>query len=588
MCGIFGFSNCLFPPSQRIEMITQMNKMTAHRGPNEFKWFTNEKVTIGSNRLSITDIQNGSQPFKDSSGKVICFFNGEIYNFKKLKKDLMSKGYFFYSDCDGEVIPALYLEYGYDFLSYLDGMFAICLYDETLNELVLAVDPYSIKQLYYTTQKETFVFCSEIKGLSVLPHVKFDVSEEKILQYLFYKAVFPPETAFNEIKKLTPSSFLIIKNGRLLKKQKYTPKQILPSTSVNLSLGEMTQQFKESLINAVLEMVPKEVHFSCLLSGGLDSSTICSILKKYTGDPFDVYSIGYSDDLLDDERKFARRLSKNLNLHLHEVLLTPEEIPILLEKVSWSLEEPIQDPITLPTYKVIEQASESNRVLLTGDGADELFGGYNRYKALLKKGKAAYLDELGTLSLDHFTSMLELSNFSDPYFGTLPLEVTLEDVMKLEQITRLPSYHLVRVDKLSMAHSVEARVPLLRNVVREYSELMNTQYGCIQHDNEKWLLKKSLADIVPSYIINRKKKPFTLPISHWVKDELYDFIHSSLFAVNSQSTNYFSKKQLTHLLNVHKTGKYDYSSIIWALINLEYFYQNVQKLKSQEVPYNSF
>jgi asparagine synthase (glutamine-hydrolysing) len=171
MCGIFGFSNGLFNPSQRIENINNMSKVTDHRGPNEFKFFTNKEVTIGSNRLSITDIQNGSQPFRDTSGKIICFFNGEIYNYKKLKKDLMSKGYFFYSNCDGEVIPALYLEYGHNFLSYLDGMFSICLYDETLNELLLAVDPYSIKPLYYFAQQDAFAFSSEIKGLSILPNM---------------------------------------------------------------------------------------------------------------------------------------------------------------------------------------------------------------------------------------------------------------------------------------------------------------------------------------------------------------------------------------------------------------------------------
>ncbi|AUJ61249.1 MULTISPECIES: asparagine synthase (glutamine-hydrolyzing) [Bacillus amyloliquefaciens group] len=570
MCGIFGFLNNFHGDKQ--DLITKQHNLIKHRGPDDFKYFMNSIITMGSVRLSITDIDNGSQPFQDDMKQVTCFYNGEIYNYKELKNELEEKGYRFNTNCDGEVIPSLYLEYGEKFFEKLDGMYSICLFDKKSEVLLLAVDPYSIKSIYYYTDGEHFAFSSEIKALSALPFTKFEIDEKLIFQYLFYKAIFPPETIFKNIFKLRPGTFLKVTNGVLRENEYHKSKLDSPSQE------SLEEALDKALNKSINEMIPEEVSYGCLLSGGLDSSIIVSYLHKNRYSNFNIYSIGYSGQLEDDERKFAQNLTKKLGLTLNEVILKPEEIPLLLNKVIYSLEEPIQDPITIPTYKVIKEASKKNRVLLTGDGSDELFGGYSRYKSMLKNGLSGYRDSIGTMTKSQFMNFFKLNHWFNDGYSILKNDTKLEDLMELEQVTRLPAYHLVRLDKLSMSHSIEARVPFLRNNIANLARLSRKFKDFITLDNEKIFLKNAVRNTVPKNIVSRRKKPFTLPINIWIKNELFDFVESILSSGNAYHLSFCDKKSIDLLLKEHREGLIDHSHIIWSLVILENFIQFTKDL----------
>ncbi|EJP85275.1 asparagine synthase (glutamine-hydrolyzing) [Bacillus cereus] len=581
MCGIFGFFNNSLVNNEKI-YIKSMSESLKHRGPDDFQFYKDVMITMGANRFSITDIPNGRQPFKSRNGQVICFFNGEIYNHADLRSKLRAKGYIFNTQCDGEVIPHLYEEYGYDFLEYLDGMFSICLWDQHKKELVLAVDPFGIKQLYFYHQDNEFSFSSEIKGLATLPFVNLEIDTQALYEYLYYKAIFPPKTFFKQINKLEPSNFLVIRPDSVQKRQYNSKvgKEIYEYPDDTLQLIEILE---EKIIKNTVMMVPDEVNFGCLLSGGLDSSIITSILSKYTDRKFDVFSIGYPGNLVADEREYGRRLTKDLGINLHEVILSPNEIPTLLQSVNESIEEPIQDPITLPTYKVIQQASFSNKVLFTGDGSDELFGGYARYKSFIKDGKKEYFNQLGICNFNEFNQIFKLENIPQNSFYNKFVELdSLEQLMDLEQKTRLPGYHLLRLDKLSMAHTVEARVPFLRGEILEIARKLLKTESCIKNNNEKWMLKRAVSKIVPDYIINRQKKPFTLPINEWIKNELFEFVESTLLASNSFTQTIIPKKQMQEIIMQHKAGIKDHSHFIWAIVVLNSFVESFKTVKSNK------
>lgn len=567
MCGIFGFSNNFFGDKQYL--IAKQGELIKHRGPDDFKYFMNSEVTIGSVRLSITDIESGSQPFYDNTKQVICFYNGEIYNYKQLKNELIGKGYHFNTNCDGEIIPSLYIEYGEKFLEKLDGMFSICLFDKASETLLLAVDPYSIKPLYYYTDGEHFAFSSEIKAFSVLPFAQFNINEDFILKYLFYKAIFPPNTVFKNIFKLSPGTYLKFSKGSFNQYNYQTTK-----SKMTISSQEALENILDKTLDkSIIEMIPHEVSYGCLLSGGLDSSIIVSYLHKNIQSKFNIYSIGYTGQLEDDERKFANNLTQKLGLTLNEVILSPEEVPFLLDKVIYSLEEPIQDPITIPTYKVIEEASKTDRVLLTGDGSDELFGGYSRYKSLMQSGFNGYYDSLGTMPKNQFMNLFKIDQWFNDEYSNLQSRgnIGLLDIMNLEQLTRLPAYHLVRLDKLSMANSIEARVPFLRKEISELANIARQSYNFISLDNEKILLKNAVRDTVPSNIVSRRKKPFTLPINSWIKNELFDYVESILLSSNAYYLSFCDNKSIEIILSEHRQGKVDHSHFIWSLITLENF-----------------
>jgi len=619
MCGITGFVRAdRGQVAGTADLIGRMCQAIIHRGPDDHGVMIKDGAVLGMRRLSIIDLAGGHQPISGEDGSVTIVFNGEIYNFRELHSLLKSRGHSFQTHSDTEAIVHTYEEFGPSCVDHLRGMFAFAIWDDRNKRLFLARDRVGKKPLYYTiTDRGTLVFGSELKSLLVHPEVKRAIDLQALDAYLTLGYVPDPQCIFRDIYKLAPGHHLTFSENRVTI-QKYWDFNFSPDPSMTLEEG--VDGLRELLDDAVRLRLVSDVPLGAFLSGGVDSSTIVGLMARHMDQPVKTFSIGFHEDSY-NELKYARLTAKKFATDHHEFFVTPEICNVVDELVR-QLDEPFGDPSAIPTYMVSKLAREHVKVVLSGDGGDELFAGYTRYVIDRKRRGFALLPSViregimqrlsaklphGTLgrnylhnvaldpvdryldSVSVFTGLNRQLLYSDEFkkqlgsdggmiseFRAYAAEVKtgqpLDQLLHIDSKTYLPGDILTKVDRMSMAVSLEARAPLLDHKLIEF--VMRIPASMKMSGLEtKYVFKKAVEDLVPQEILNRPKQGFGMPIDQWINEQLKERIRDTLNGIRARQREYINPDYVNVLLDEHECGRRNHSYALWGLFMLELWHQ---------------
>ncbi|MCL4491210.1 MAG: asparagine synthase (glutamine-hydrolyzing) [Nitrospirae bacterium] len=532
----------------------------SHRGPDGEGHYADPDVSLGHKRLSIIDIESGKQPIFNEDGNIVLIYNGEIYNYHALREELKKDGHTFYTETDSEVIVHLYEKYGADCVNYLSGMFAFALWNRAKRELFLARDRMGIKPLYYFYNEGFLIFASEIKSLLLWKGIERKFNHRSADALLTYKHIPGDETLFEGIKKLLPGSCLVYKNAVITLKR-YWSVEMETAYTQSKDYGETfyVEHIRRMLDESVRNHMVSDVPIGATLSGGLDSSLMVALMSRYSSGPVRTFSIGFGD--ANDELYYADLVARHFKTQHTEFREDCENFFNILPSILWHTEEPITGAL-VPTYYLAKKASEHVKVLLVGEGADELFAGYVRFKTLIppflpaKVRTWAYLRGLNSIGESEkrllYTEQMRHSLNGDAerilrgYFA-LKGNDRINKMLKFEQECQLPNHQLLRVDKLTMAFSVEARVPFLDHKLVEFANTIPSRYK-LRGLNEKYILKKAARDIVPEAITARRKQGMSSPITLWFKKGLKEIAFDFLSQENIEKRGYFKQAFIQDLL----------------------------------------
>ena len=595
MCGFCGFAGEEYAAE---DIVTAMMDKLAHRGPDSEGTYLGAGITIGFRRLSINGLENGSQPFYNEDSTLVMVLNGEIYNYLELREGLIQKGHTFATKSDAETVLHLYEEHGTGLLSYLRGMFAFALYDIPNKRLFCARDPFGIKPFYYTLGSTggEFIFGSEIKSFMAHPNFVPEVNEEALAQYLSFQYSVLPETFFKGVYKLMPSHYLVLDSGDVQISRYHS--HMFTSTEMDLSTAV------DSIDSAVRESIAKhmisEVEIGSFLSGGVDSSYVAAC---FGGEKTFTVGFDYEDY---NEMEYAKSLSESIGAVNISKIITTDEYWSHLPKIQYHMDEPLADPSAVALYFVSREAAKHVKAVLSGEGADELFGGYNIYKeplslkfltslpmpirktlaklaALLPEGtkgrsffirgaktvEERYIGGANIFNSDQRKILLKNSNWPDPELVT---KQHYDKVRHEDDITKMQylDIHmwmvgdiLLKADKMSMAHCLEVRVPFLdKEVFRIASRLPRNLR--VTKKSTKYAFRQAAARHVSLSTANRKKLGFPVPIRLWLREEKYYNQVKESFK-SPVSEKYFHTEPLMVLLDEHYRGKKDNSRKIWTV-----------------------
>jgi asparagine synthase (glutamine-hydrolysing) len=619
MCGICG--KFAFGANEKVSpaLLKAMADMIHHRGPDDEGYYVSGPVGLGFRRLSIIDLQSGHQPLSNEDDSIWIIFNGEIYNYKELRTLLLGKGHVFKTQTDTEVIVHLYEEFGLDCLQKLRGMFAFAIWDGNGRTLLLARDRVGIKPLYYCLGDSSLVFASEIKAVLADPSINRKMAPELIDRFLTFQYMPGEDTLLNGITKLAPGHYLLAKNGKAVIRQYWDLHFGVPSE------GASFQDAEAELLSLLAETVNlhmvADVPVGVLLSGGVDSTGILSLAVNATDKKISTFTVGFSGDKVPDERPYARLAAEKFGTQHYDMTISADDFAAFLPRYIWHMEEPVCEPPAIALYYVSKLARRYVTVLLSGEGGDEAFAGYSNYRNLvwlehLKAGGRSLNDALAkSISLadtafrsHRFSKYGPLMNerFPDYYYSrtsnphsftgntlgkiysadftrTIDRERSLEPVRRLQNHVRgqntlnamlyidtkswLPDDLLIKADKMTMANSIELRVPLLDHRVLEFAASLRPGLK-LNGRNTKYILKKALSKKIPSEIRNRKKAGFPVPYESWLRTDLRDLIWDVLTDGKTISRGYFRKDAVESLLRANLNGT-DYSKEIFSLLSLE-------------------
>jgi asparagine synthase (glutamine-hydrolysing) len=625
MCGICGklYYDSSRPVSR--EVIDSMTDVMEHRGPDDRGTFFGKGVALGHRRLSIIDLSSlGHQPMSNEDGTISVVFNGEIYNYLELREELLKAGHVFRSATDTEVIVHAYEEYGREFASRFNGMFAIGLWDGRKKELLLVRDRLGVKPLYYHRNGQFISFASEIKSLLTDPEVARKVDLQALSNFFTLHYVPGPRTMFEGIMKLQPGHIMTVRGGKV-ETQRYWELKKDPALVKYMS-GAKEEDAASHLYSALSESVRKrmqsDVPVGALLSGGLDSSAILGLMTELIGRPVPAFTVGYSETGEDriSEFKYSRQVAKHFQSHYKEVVVSASKFLDFLPKAVWHQDEPIGEPASIPLYFVSKLAKDNGvTVLLTGEGSDELFAGYNRHwgeilseyyqlmpgilrdkllrrlisalprMPLLKKGHRSmsiggfndrYMSWHTVFTEEMKESLFKaewekVDTFSDvfeKYLGRIGSLENLDKILYLDLNVWLPDDLLMKKDKMGMATSIEARVPFLDYTFVEFAFQIPSAMK-VKKLVTKHILKKSMERLLPVEIIYRKKEGFPTPISNWLKTELKDFTMETLCSSEALGHGLFDRKTVRRLVDAHMRGSEDNNRLLFPLINFEIWHK---------------
>jgi asparagine synthase (glutamine-hydrolysing) len=612
ICGIYNFGS--FNPVNQA-LIRVMCSTMVHRGPDEEGLWIDGNIGLGHRRLSIIDLSTGQQPMSNEDGTIWIVFNGEIYNYRDINIYLKEKGHNFRTRCDTETIIHLYEEKGEDFLKELRGMFAIALWDARNKKMILARDRLGKKPLYYFLDKDRIIFASELKAILCDQTVQKEIDPTGLSDYLSFLYVPAPKTIFKKIKKLEPASYMVIsKEG--IRIGRYW--NLSCKSDSSKSLSAYISELKEHFIDCVESRIESDVPLGAFLSGGIDSSAVVIAMSKLLNIPVNTTSIGFRESGF-NELPYAQIVAEIAKTNHHEYILKPDFIEYLPD-IIWHLDEPFADSSALPTYLLCKMTKQNVTVALSGDGGDENFAGYSRYisaflenhfrhispwlsRVLIKpflKILPEYLrgyNFLENLTISpeqamantffYFDKDLKKRIFSEPlkrelgdYSSFSFIEQYFRDcdsddlITRLEYVdvrTYLPEDILMKVDKMSMAHSLEVRAPFLDHKMVEFVFSIPSQYK-LNSNGGKYILKKMLSEWLPSEILYRKKSGFAVPIDFWFRGKLKNLMENVLFEKRTLERGYFNPdciKWLWERYQKHPFYQIDLSHHLWALFVFE-------------------
>jgi asparagine synthase (glutamine-hydrolysing) len=625
MCGIAGFIDVERSRDNAEQLIDRMCQVIRHRGPDDQGVWVGDGGALGMRRLSIIDLAGGNQPIFNEDQSILVILNGEIYNYRELQQELQERGHHFRTNSDTEAIVHAYEEYGDDCVRHLRGMFTFAIWDRNRQRLLAARDRFGKKPLNYYWDGQRLIFGSEIKSI-LEAGIPREVNHIALDEFLVYRCVPAPNTLFKGVMKLPAAHILVYENGQISTKCYWE----LPFTpTCRDDEATAIERTRALLKDAVGVRLMSEVPLGAFLSGGIDSSIVVGLMSSMMSQPVKTFSIGFEEDDF-SELPYARQIAQHFGTDHHEFFVRPELISVLPQLV-WAYDEPFADASMLPTYYVSKLAREHVTVVLTGDGGDEIFGGYTPYRrewlisrippmlrSLLGFGSRFMPDgmrgknRLGSLLRDLPTRVVQSqmlfaadsrsSMYSPEYFAQVrdhnPYERLISefravsdlDVRAQLQYVDVRAYLandiLVKVDKASMFNSLETRAPLLDQYMVEYvaslPSTMRTRHGVL-----KYLLKKVAADLLPAEILTRRKQGFGVPIKHWFRGDLNGYAHDVLLSTRAQQRGIFNPEFIRNLLKAHASTKWvNHSSAIWTLLCLELWFEIYMDEPSMDVEQN--
>jgi len=626
MCGIAGFIDVEYSRENAKQLIDRMCQVIRHRGPDDQGVWVGDGLALGMRRLSIIDLDGGHQPIFNEDQSILVILNGEIYNYRELQKELQERGHHFRTRSDTEAIVHAYEEYGDECVKHLRGMFTFALWDRNRQRLLAARDRFGKKPLNYYWDGQRLIFGSEIKSI-LEAGIPREVNPIALDEYLVYRCVPSPNTLFKGVMKLPAAHFLVYEDGQIHTKR-YWELPFTPTCKDDEATA--IERTRALLKDAVEVRLMSEVPLGAFLSGGIDSSIVVGLMSSMMSQPVKTFSIGFEEDDF-SELPYARQVARHFGTDHHEFFVRPELVSVLPE-LAWAYDEPFADASMLPTYYVSKLAREHVTVALTGDGGDEIFGGYTHYRrewiisrippiirSLLGFGSRFMPDgmrgkkRLGSLPRDLptravqssmlFRADVRSSMYSSEFFAQVrdhnPYErlvgefraVSDLDVTAQLQYVDVRAYLandiLVKVDKASMFNSLETRAPMLDHYLAEYvaslPSTIRTHGGVL-----KYLLKKVAADLLPAEILTRRKQGFGVPIKHWFRGDLNGYAYELLLSPRAQQRGIFNPEFIRNLLKAHATTTLvNHSDGIWALLCLELWFRIYMDEPSMRVEHSS-
>jgi len=594
MCGFAGFTGYI---EDRNIILARMTALIAHRGPDSDGFYTDDEIALGFRRLSIIDLKDGNQPFFNEDKSVLCVYNGEIYNYPELREELIGKGHTFVSKCDTEVLVHAWEQYGEDLVYKLRGMYSFAIWDKNKSVLYGARDIFGIKPFYYTVLGQNILFGSEIKSFYAHPDFTPSLNQNALLPYLTLQYSATEETFFSGVYKLPPAHYFTFSAG-VLKIKRYWDADF---DATVCEFEKCKENLKEVLKESVEAHRISDVPVGSFLSGGIDSSYITALLM-----PEKTFSVGFDYDNF-DETDEAKELSGILKIKNYKKMVTADDCFNAISDIQYHMDEPQSNPSAIPLYFLAKLASEQVKVVLSGEGADEIFAGYEWYDdtpALRKYKKLpAFIRKAAariTVKLPYFKGhdfILRGSGIPEMYFigqaniyseneaksilkpeyreGITVKELTgpiykkaagkteLEKKQYLDLLMWLPGDILLKADKMSMAHSLELRVPYLDKYVMQFALSIPSKYK-INGLDTKYILRAASAEVLPPQWATRPKKGFPVPIRYWLKDSKYSSLVRKYFNADYASL-FFDTNELNRLLDMHVMGKANYARKIWTV-----------------------
>lgn len=604
MCGICGFVGNTVEKRQVLE---RMMRVIRHRGPDGSDTYFSGKAALGFQRLSIIDLDQGMQPMYNEDGSKALVFNGEIYNYQALQEELIRKKHIFRSLSDSEVLLHGYEEYDTGLIEKLRGMFSFAIWDEEKEELFAARDFFGIKPFYYAVVDHVLVFASEIKSILEYPGYRRKVNEEALEQYLSFQYSVLPETFFQGIYQLLPGHYLTYK-GQKLQVVQYFKTELLPARKGKQK--EKVREVQQVMKQSVERHLVSDVKVGSFLSGGVDSGFLASVSGCD-----ETFTVGFRNEgSMYDETAFARKPAENLQVENHCRYITKEEFREALPKVVYYLDEPLGDASAVALYFLSETASKKVKTVLSGEGADELFGGYNIYLEPdmlwyiqwlpegIRKKAAAFAKSLpghpkgrgylmrGALPLrqryignayvfrrNEKEKLLKHSRGAEPaellrrVYDSIGYLKDSDQMQSIDLTYWLPGDILKKTDRMSMAHSLEIRVPFLDMDVYEIARQLPSRMK-FRHGVTKYALRKAAQSVMPKQAADRRKLGFPIPIRNWLREEDWYLQVKKVFDSETAAV-YFQSEYLLKLLEEHRTGKEDHSRKIWTVYSFLLWYQ---------------
>src|SRR3989440_232476 len=628
MCGICGVYNAQSGEPVSRQLIEHMTHLISHRGPDDSGAYLDGPVGLGFARLSIIDLGGGHQPMSNETDEVWIVFNGEIWNYKALRKELMEKGHQFRTNSDTETIVHAYEEYGVDCIARLNGMFGFAIWDGPRKRLLLARDRAGKKPLYYTCVDGNLIFASEIKSLLGHPRVRRRADPQALADYLSVRYVPGPATLFANIYKVLPGHWLLCENDTIHEKCYW---DFTFGKTERHSVEEYIHGIRQHINRAVEERMMADVPLGAMLSGGVDSSIITGTMSQLMDRPVKTFAVGFDVPGF-SELPYAKLVSDHFGTEHHELLVKCSDLTQYWPLLTWHRDEPVSEPSDLGVYLISKLARQHVKVVLSGEGGDELFAGYPKY---LVDWLAKYYhllpapirDQVITTLLDHLPyNMRKLKMagrvLSEPapqrwmsWFGIFngqlknnllsestranidndssrvfqrwleqnPQRDDLSSMLYLDTKIWLPDNLLMKGDKMTMAASLEARIPLLDYKLIEYAANIPSNIK-IKPFQAKYLLKQAYADFLPQAILTRKKMGFNVPTDVWFREGQRQLITQLLLSERARSRGFFNEKFVAYLLREHLEGRTNYQAQLFTLASLELWFRVFIDNPSLECP----
>lgn len=617
MCGIYGVYRLdgeSVPPA----WLERMGRVLIHRGPDDDGTYSDGNCAIGMRRLSIIDLEGGHQPISNHDNSLVVVCNGEIYNFRELRNELLNRGHRFKTRSDSEVVLHAYAEWGDAFVERMNGMFAFAIWDSRTRTLLVGRDRLGVKPLYYSNDGKRIAFASEAKALFELPGQSVEIDRAALLAYLELGYVPSPLCIANGVKKLPTGSMLKVTTQGTQMLRFWRPRLIVDR---GVSSADWAGRIRNQLEESVRSQMVSDVPIGAFLSGGIDSSAVLAFMSRHSNAPVKTYSIGFDGGAAEqfyNELDDARTIARHFRTDHHEILVRPDVVK-LLPKLLWHMDEPIADSAFLTTYLVAEFARQDVKVILSGMGGDELFGGYRRYlgehylryferlPASIRRG-AGWL--ASHLPADRHSRLLNYSRLAKSflasthlpfaeryrsYVGVFPVADAaalvsgptplrhdviaalfdetegadpLARMFAVDAQTQLPDDLLMLTDKMTMATSLECRVPLLDNELLELASRIPASVK-LAGGELKALMKQALADVLPHEVLQRRKRGFGAPLGAWLKGPLLDLLNSALSRQSVEARGLLRYGPVKQLIDDHRASRLDGTDRLLALLNLE-------------------